>query len=105
MLAAPFIADSPDTQQSASSDISHDLSHSSWKEVGHAVWSKDGEKKRSSSASLKLCLPTLNVNVLSSFSKLFVGSFEDMGYLLFRHTGSPFQFLDARDIALVVTFI
>ena len=44
--------DSPDTQQSASSDISHDLSHSSWKEVGRAVWSKDGEKKRSSSASL-----------------------------------------------------
>ena len=52
MLAVPAIADSPDTQQSASSDISHDLSHSSWKEVGHAVWSKDGEKKRSSSASL-----------------------------------------------------
>ena len=48
----PAIADSPDTQQSASSDISHDLSHSSWEEVGHAVWSKDGEKKRSSSASL-----------------------------------------------------
>ena len=52
MLAVPAIADSPDTQQSASSGISHDLSHSSWKEVGHAVWSKDGEKKRSSSASL-----------------------------------------------------
>ena len=52
MLAVPAIADSPDTQQSASSDISHDLSHSSWKEVGHAVWSKDGEKKRSCSASL-----------------------------------------------------
>ena len=52
MLAVPAIADSPDTQQSASSGISYDLSHSSWKEVGHAVWSKDGEKKRSSSASL-----------------------------------------------------
>ena len=52
MLAVPAIADSSDTQQSASSGISHDLSHSSWKEIGHAVWSKDGEKKRSSSASL-----------------------------------------------------
>ena len=52
MLAVPAIADSPDTQQSANSGISHDLSHSSWKEVGHAVWPKDGEKKRSSSASL-----------------------------------------------------
>ena len=48
----PAIADSPDTQQSASSGNSHDQSHSSWKEVGHAVWSRDGEKKRSSSASL-----------------------------------------------------
>ena len=48
----PAIADSRDTQQSASSGISHDPSHSSWKEVGHAVWSKDGEKKRSSSASI-----------------------------------------------------
>ena len=52
MLAVPAIADSPDTQQSANSGISNDLSHSPWKEVGHAVWSKDGEKKRSSSASL-----------------------------------------------------
>ena len=52
MLAVPAIADSPDTQQSASSGTSHDLAHLSWKEVGHAVWSKDGEKKRSSSASL-----------------------------------------------------
>ena len=54
LLAVPAIADSPDTQQSASSGISHDLSHSSWKEVGHAVWPKDGEKKRSSSASLSI---------------------------------------------------
>ena len=52
MLAVPAIADSPDTQESASSGVSHDLSHSSWKEVGHAVWPKDGEKRRSSSASL-----------------------------------------------------
>ena len=52
MLAVPAIADSPGPEQSASYDISHDLSHSSWKEVGHAVWPKDGEKKRSSSASL-----------------------------------------------------
>ena len=52
MLAAPAIADSPDTQLSAGSGISQDLSQSSWREVGHAVWSKDGEKKRSSSASL-----------------------------------------------------
>ena len=52
MIAVPAIADSPDTQQSASSGISHDQSHSSWKEAGHAAWSKDGEKKRSSSASL-----------------------------------------------------
>ena len=52
MFAAPAIADSPDTQQSAGSGISHDQSHSSWKEVGHAVWPRDGEKKRSSSASL-----------------------------------------------------
>ena len=52
MFAAPAIADSPDTQRSASSGVSHDQSHSSWKEVGHAVWSRDGEKKRSSSASL-----------------------------------------------------
>ena len=52
MFAAPAIAESPDTQQSASSGVGHDHSHSSWKEVGHNVWSKDGEKKRSSSASL-----------------------------------------------------
>ena len=52
MFAVPAIADSPDTQQSASSGISHDQSHSSWKEVGHTSWSKDGERKRSSSASL-----------------------------------------------------
>ena len=52
MLAVPTIADCPDTQQSASSGISHNQSHSSWREVGHAVWSRDGEEKRSSSASL-----------------------------------------------------
>ena len=52
VFAVLAIADPPDTQQSASSGISHDRSHSSWKEVGHAVWSRDGEKKRSSSASL-----------------------------------------------------
>ena len=52
MFAVPASAVSPDTQQSASSGISHDQSHSSWKEVGHAVWSRDGEKKRLSSASL-----------------------------------------------------
>ena len=51
MFAVPAIADSPDTQQTASSGISHDQSHSSWKEVGHAVWPRDGEKKRSSSAA------------------------------------------------------
>ena len=38
MPAVPAIADSPHTQQSASSGISHDPSHSSWKEVGHAGW-------------------------------------------------------------------
>ena len=60
MFAVPAIADSPDTQQSASSGISHDQSHSSWKEVGHAVWPRDGEKKTSSSASLSA--PRTSVN-------------------------------------------
>ena len=50
----PAIADSPDTEQSARSDITNDQSHSSWKEVGHAVWPRDGEKKRPSSASLSI---------------------------------------------------
>ena len=55
MLAVPAIAGPPNTQQSASAGISHDLSHSSWREVGPTVWSKDGEEKIVISFIIDMC--------------------------------------------------